>query len=135
MRGSSSSRAAPNRPDRQSAERRGRWAERLALLALALKGYRLVKLRFKSGPGEVDLIMRRGEVTAFVEVKTRRSTDLAIIAVTPRQARRIAAAARIWMARDPLAAKGVCRFDIVTVSPYQWPRHIPNAFSADESFR
>ena len=119
--------------DRQRAERRGRWAERMAVMGLALKGYRLLKLRFKSGPGEVDLIMRRGEVTAFIEVKTRASGDLAVEAVTPRQARRIAAAARIWMARDQRAAKGVCRFDIVTVSPYQWPRHIPNAFNADEA--
>jgi putative endonuclease len=133
MRGLWSSRAERRPPDRQSAERRGRRAERLAVLALALKGYRLVKLRFKSGPGEVDLIMRRGEVTAFIEVKTRASRDLAVEAVTQHQARRIAAAARIWMARDPLAAKGVCRFDIVTVSPYQWPKHIPNAFSADET--
>jgi putative endonuclease len=53
--------------------------------------------------------------------------------VTHYQSRRIAAAARLWMARDPVAARGVCRFDIVTVSPYQWPRHIPNAFSADEA--
>ena len=119
--------------DRQGAERRGRWAERLAIVALTLKGYRLIKLRFKSGPGEVDLIMRRGEVTAFIEVKTRSNTDLAVEAVTHYQSRRIAAAARLWMARDPVAARGVCRFDIVTVSPYQWPRHIPNAFSADEA--
>ena len=119
--------------DRWRAERLGRWAERIALMALTLKGYRLLKLRFKSGPGEIDLIMRRGEVTAFIEVKTRRSSDLAVEAVTDRQARRIAAAARIWMARDPLAAMGVCRFDIVTVSPYRWPKHIPNAFSADET--
>jgi putative endonuclease len=133
MRGFWHSRAQRQPRDRQGAERRGRFAERLAMLALALKGYRLLKLRFKSGLGEIDLIMRKGEVTAFIEVKTRISRDLAIEAVTPRQARRIAAASRIWMARDEAAAKGICRFDIVTVSPYQWPRHIPNAFSADEN--
>jgi putative endonuclease len=129
------SRSRTTRPprDRQGAERRGRWAERLAIAALTLKGYRLIKLRFKSGPGEVDLIMRRREVTAFIEVKTRPNADLAVEAVTNYQSRRIAAAARMWMARDPVAARGVCRFDIVTVSPYQWPRHIPNAFSADEA--
>ena len=131
MQGFSPSKRRPN--DRQASERRGRWAERMAVVALALKGYRLLTLRFKSGPGEIDLIMRKGEVTAFIEVKTRASSDLAVEAVSERQARRIAAAARIWMARDPIAAKGVCRFDIVTVSPYQWPKHIPNAFSADES--
>lgn len=113
-------------------ERRGRFAESLALASLRLKGYRLLARRFKSGAGEVDLIMRRGEVTAFIEVKVRRSADLAVEAVTDFQSRRIATAARIWMAKDPKAALGICRFDIVAVSPYQWPRHIPNAFTVED---
>jgi putative endonuclease len=117
---------------RRRNERRGRFAESLALASLRLKGYRLLARRFKSGPGEVDLIMRRGEVTAFIEVKVRETTDLAVEAVTHYQSRRIAAAARIWMARDPKAMLGICRFDIVAVSPYQWPRHIPNAFIVED---
>ena len=117
---------------RQRNERRGRWAEGLAVLALRLKGYRLLARRFKSGPGEVDLIMRRGDVTAFIEVKVRSTADLAIEAVTDFQTRRIAAAARLWMAKDPKAALGICRFDIVAVSPYQWPKHIPNAFIVED---
>jgi putative endonuclease len=117
---------------RRRNERRGRWAESLALASLRLKGYRLLARRFKSGPGEVDLIMRRGEVTAFIEVKVRGTADLAVEAVTNHQSRRIAAAARIWMARDPQAMLGICRFDIVAVTPYQWPRHIPNAFIVED---
>ena len=118
------------RTNRPAAERRGRYAESFAAWALRLKGYRLLARRFKTPLGEVDLIMRRGEVTAFIEVKARRRTGEAIEAVTARQARRIAAAAGLWMRRDARAAQGVCRFDIVTVAPYQWPRHIENAFEA-----
>lgn len=117
---------------RQRNERRGRWAEAVAEASLRLKGYRLLARRFKAGPGEVDLIMRKGEVTAFVEVKIRVDADRAIEAVTDHQSRRIAAAARVWMARDPKAARGICRFDIVAVCPYQWPRHIPNAFIVED---
>ena len=117
---------------RRRNERRGRWAEDLALASLRLKGYRLLARRFKSGAGEVDLIMRRGEVTAFIEVKVRDTADLAVEAVTDYQSHRIAAAARIWMARDRKAALGICRFDIVAVSPYQWPKHIPNAFTVED---
>jgi putative endonuclease len=116
-------------------ERRGRFAESLALASLRLKGYRLLARRFKSGSGEVDLIMRRGEVTAFIEVKVRGTADLAVEAVTQYQSRRIAAAARVWMARDPKAMLGICRFDIVAVSPYQWPRHIANAFVVEDQDR
>jgi putative endonuclease len=117
---------------RRRNERRGRWAEGLAVAALRLKGYRLLARRFRSGAGEVDLIMRRGEVTAFIEVKVRDTADLAVEAVTDFQTRRIATAARIWMAKDPKAMLGICRFDIVAVSPYQWPKHIPNAFIVED---
>jgi len=119
-------------PRRQRAERHGHWAEALAICALTLKGYRLLARRFKTPHGEVDLIMRRGRVTAFIEVKQRGDLDTALLSVSPRQAMRIAAAARFWLARDRRALKGDCRFDIVAVSPYRWPRHIPHAFEARE---
>jgi putative endonuclease len=113
---------------RERAEARGRLAEFAALMALRLKGYRLLARRYKSGAGEVDLIMRRGEVTAFIEVKARASVDAGVIAVTPHQSRRISAAARHWMAKDARARNGICRFDIVVVSPYLISHHIENAF-------
>lgn len=113
---------------RERAEARGRLAELAALMALRLKGYRLLARRFKSGQGEVDLIMRRGEVTAFIEVKARASLDEGVMAVTNHQSRRISAAARHWMAKDARARNGICRFDIVVVSPYLISRHIENAF-------
>ena len=113
---------------RQQAEQRGRWAETAALWALRLKGYRLLARRFKSKAGEVDLIMRRGDVTAFIEVKARHTRDAALDSVTPHQARRIAAGASAWMSRDQLANRQFCRFDIVAVTPYQWPQHIENAY-------
>lgn len=117
--------------DRRKAEQRGHRAETLALWYLRLKGYRLLARRFKCAAGEVDLIMRRGDTTAFIEVKARGTVDEAVIAVTPRQAKRIASAAATWMARDPRAAEGHCRFDIVAVSSNFRPTHIANAFYGD----
>jgi putative endonuclease len=116
---------------RQQAERLGHWAEHAALWLLRLKGYRLLARRFKSTSGEIDLVMRKGDTTAFIEVKARASTDEAVIAVTPWQQKRISAAAAAWMMRDEKAAKGFCRFDIVTVSSKLWPTHIENAFYGD----
>ena len=118
--------------DRRKSEASGRSAEVIALWALRLKGWRLLAQRYKTHVGEVDLIMRRGEVTAFIEVKARQSLDGAVQSVTPRQARRIAAAARQFMAEDRKAALHACRFDIVAVSPYHWPRHIENAFEGEQ---
>ena len=116
---------------RARAERSGRLAEHLALAYLRLKGYRLLAHRYRSPLGEVDLVMRRGSTTVFVEVKVRASPDAAVESVTAAQSRRIAGAARSYMGRDPLAAAGTCRFDIVAISPYHWPRHIENAFHGD----
>ncbi len=72
--------------------------------------------------------MRKGETTAFIEVKARATLDGAVESVSPRQARRISAAARSFLGQDRKAHMQACRFDIVAVSPYHWPRHIANAF-------
>jgi putative endonuclease len=92
-----------------------------------------VARRVRTPLGEIDLIARRGGTTAFVEVKERPSADVALEAVSPRQARRLVGAARYWLStRDPGAtAESDWRFDIVVVSPYLLPRHLPNAFGAD----
>ncbi len=119
------------RPNRQQAEQSGRSSEWLALWFLRLKGYRLLAWRYKSPSGEIDLIMRRGDVTAFIEVKARATADKAIESVTAFQSKRISAAARSWMGRDQIAARQTCRFDIVAISPYHWPQHIENAFYGD----
>jgi putative endonuclease len=116
---------------RQAAEKRGHFAETVALLYLMLKGYRLLARRYKTPLGEVDLIMRRGQVTAFIEVKARATHDEALLSVTPRQAKRISQAASLWMARDKIAAQNICRFDIVAVNARFRPKHIENAFSGD----
>jgi putative endonuclease len=113
---------------REQAERRGRLAEVIALWYLRAKGYRLLVHRYKAATGEIDLIMRKGDTTVFVEVKARTTIDDAVTAVSSRQSARISAAARSWMARDGKAAQGFCRFDIVAVPSYLWPTHIKNAF-------
>jgi putative endonuclease len=116
------------RLSRQEAEQLGHRAETIALWYLRLKGYRLLARRYKSPAGEVDLVMRRGQTTAFIEVKARATANDAIEAVTPYQSKRIAAAAGFFMSRDDKAAKGFCRFDIVAIPSTLWPTHIINAF-------
>ena len=116
---------------RAKAEKRGHIAEFVALTYLRLKGYRLLAQRYKSHQGEIDLIMRRKDVTAFIEVKARSSRDQGVTAVTTTQSRRIAAAARLWMSKDKISNTNFCRFDIVVVNAYFLPHHVENAFSGD----
>lgn len=117
--------------DRRRAHRHGALAETAAAWLLRCKGYRILARRVRTPLGEIDLIARRGRITAFIEVKARASHDLAIEAVTIRQARRLAAAARYWIAVQPAAFVGDCRFDIVLVTSYLMPRHLPNAFGSE----
>ncbi len=117
--------------DRKRAERGGHLAELAALWVMRCKGYRLLASRYKTPMGEIDLIMRRGKVTCFIEVKKRASDDAAIFSVSSRQAKRIGAAARNWIAHDQKAAQGNWRFDIISVVAYQWPKHYPDAFQPE----
>ncbi len=64
----------------------------------------------------------------FVEVKARATLDEAAESVTERQKQRIAAAAEIWLANNPLPAIRDIRFDAILVAPGKLPRHIPAAF-------
>ena len=114
--------------NRKDAEKHGRRAETIALWYLRLKGYRLLARRFKTPVGEIDLVLRRGDTTVFVEVKARASVDDSLYAVSPYAARRIASAANLYVTRDERAARGFQRFDIVAVPSYLWPTHIENAF-------
>jgi putative endonuclease len=95
---------------------------------MMLMGYRIVARRFRTKAGEVDLIARKGDLVALVEVKARTSEQAAVDAVTPTAARRIAAAGDIWLSRQRDAARLSIRCDIVAVMPWRWPVHFPDAF-------
>lgn len=115
---------------RRAAERRGRRAESLALLYLRAKGYRLLARRYRTPVGEIDLIVARGKVVAFVEVKARPTAAEAAEAVTPTAQRRIARAASAWLAKHPEAAERDLRLDVIVAVPWRLPRHIMAAFDA-----
>jgi putative endonuclease len=113
---------------RFAAYRRGHRGERLAALALMLKGYRIVARRYRTRLGEIDLIARRGDLIAVVEVKARPTLAEAMEAVGHQAERRIEAAADLWLARQRDFARLSIRFDLVAVLPWRWPVHVENAF-------
>jgi len=107
---------------------RGRWAERLATLWLELKGYRILAARFRTPWGEADLIAKRGNVLAVVEVKRRDTLADALEAVGPHAQARIAAAARGFLTRRPELADLTMRYDVMAILPRSLPRHIRGAW-------
>lgn len=113
---------------RRAAYRHGHVAELAAAVLLTLKGYRLIARRYKTPLGEIDLIVKRGRLIAFVEVKARASIREGVEAVGPAAERRIVAAADLWLAKHPDAAGLDLRYDIVAVAPWRIPEHLPDAF-------
>ena len=121
--------AAP-RPEKLAAFGLGISAESRAAAWLIAHGYRIIARRFKSPMGEIDIIAARRFTLIFVEVKARATLDAAAEAVTERQKQRIAAAAEIWLASNPMPAIRDMRFDAILVAPGKLPRHIPGAFES-----
>jgi putative endonuclease len=109
------------RAQRRKAEIWGRRAERLAKIALALKGYRILEHRCRLASGEIDLVVRRGKVIAAVEVKARTVHDDEAISAT--QWQRIARTLELYLSRKPELAGLERRFDRIDVAPRRWPRH------------
>ncbi|MCF6322519.1 MAG: YraN family protein [Rhizobiaceae bacterium] len=113
---------------RQKAQIRGRRSEWLAALSLRIKGYRVIERGFKTGLGEIDIIARKQNLIAIVEVKARKNISLALNAVGRESQNRIANAADIWLSRQKDFHKLSIRFDIIAIVPGKWPKHFPGAF-------
>jgi len=107
----------------------GALGERVAEEYLVKRGMELLARNLRYPIGEVDLVMRDGKYTVFVEVKRRGGTRYGIgrEAVTLSKRKRISAVAlRYLLARNSLGTP--VRFDIVEIAGGE-VKHLPNAFS------
>src|SRR5580700_1046397 len=132
-------RVDPNKPEAETkpaspalieAFRTGLSAESRAAAILIAKGYRILARRFRTPHGEIDIVARRRNLLAFVEVKARANLDDAAYVVTPRQQARIIAAAQIWLMAHPEHEAYDLRFDAMLIAPRRLPRHVLSAFDA-----
>jgi putative endonuclease len=112
------------RDARQKARIFGLRAERLAVLLLRLKGYSILDCRFNVRGGEIDIVARRGEIIAFVEVKVRQSLDDAFLAIDAAKRRHLSHAVKVWLSGHPWAVAFSLRGDAIYIAPWRWPRHL-----------
>ncbi|MHA7775519.1 YraN family protein [Roseibium sp. M-1] len=117
---------------RRKAQTLGLHAETYAAWYLRLTGWRILKRRYKTSSGEIDIIAKRRKTVAFIEVKARKTREAALEAVTPASQKRISRAARFFVTRHPKAGFYTLRFDIVIIRPWALPERIANAFEAWE---
>ena len=114
---------------RRAREHLGRQAETRAAIVLRLTGYRILDRRVRTPAGAIDIVVRRGAVVAFVEVKARQTRARAAESISRTQRRRIARAATHYVAANPRLSVLTQRFDAVLVEPRKWPHHIINAWT------
>ena len=122
--------AKPASPARLAAFRTGLSAEARAAAYLMAKGYRILAKRFRSPYGEIDIVARKRNLLAFIEVKARARLDDAAYAVTARQQARIIDTAQAWLMAHPEHAEFELRFDAMLIAPRRLPRHLLAAFDA-----
>ncbi len=114
----------PSRKLGARGERRAAWYYRL-------RGYRIVARNVRLRDGEIDLVVRRGGVLVFVEVKTRQSLNAGYgaDAVDRRKKLQLISLASAWLARHP--HEGEVRHDILSLFWTGWRfaiAHYPDAF-------
>jgi putative endonuclease len=98
----------------------GRSGEAAAAAYLRRKLYTIVETNYRTRYGEIDIIVRRGSITAFVEVKTRREETFGkpFEAVGPRKQEQLRRMASAWLAlhhTDPVVREATFRFDVVSI--------------------
>jgi putative endonuclease len=119
-------------PKRLRARRRGRIAEHLCRWHLRLRGWRILACDWRCPAGEIDILARRRDVLAVIEVKSRPDFATGATALTPRQRRRIARAAEAFLLMRPDLAAMAIRFDVMVVEPRRLPRHLAGAWRSDD---
>jgi putative endonuclease len=114
------------------ARRLGVWAEWACAASLILRGWRILDRRVVagrgSGAGEIDIVARRGNLVAFIEVKARPTLAEATEAISTLQRERLTRAASAYVARRPALAHCDLRFDAMLVAPWRAPRHLSDAW-------
>lgn len=117
---------------------RGYNAEKMVADYLVEKGYTICAHNYSLKGGEIDIIARKDEVVAFVEVKmrTKHYFNLSLVVDYSKQ-KKIIKTALQYAARHQLN-QHVLRFDVALVEPHVEDTafditFIPNAFTARES--
>jgi putative endonuclease len=85
-------------------QRVGRWGEQAAAEYLGGRDYEIAERNARTPYGEIDLVARQGDMTIFVEVKTRTSRTFGLPeeSITPRKQAHLQACAEYYAAEHEI---------------------------------
>jgi putative endonuclease len=108
-----------DRRKRRLNEKLGPWGERWAARFLKCHGCRILATNIHPvRHGELDIIARKGKLTLFVEVKTRKNEDIGrpLEAITLRKRKHLRRCATAWLSQQKLLGTNhLYRFDAIEV--------------------
>ena len=112
----------------------GALAEDRALRLLETRGLRLLARNWRCPVGELDLVMRDGDTVVVAEVRSRSRSDFggAVESVDGRKRRKLARAARLFLAARPDLGEAPLRFDVVALDGAEKIEWLQNAFEVDD---
>lgn len=125
-------------PAKDSSRAQGARIEALAAAFLCERGLTPIAANANARGGELDLVMRDGDIVVFIEVRYRRDARFGggAASVDARKCRRIVLAAEQFLAAHREFARAPCRFDVIDASgdaaapAFDWLR---DAFRADDA--
>lgn len=93
----------------------GAWGEQLSARYLKKRGYKILACNYSSRFGEIDIIARKKDIIAFVEVKLRKNADhgQAREFVGYQKQARIRATAQLWLSEHDDGLQP--RFDVIEI--------------------
>jgi putative endonuclease len=109
--------------------------EERACKELQRAGLVLLARNYTTRYGELDLVMRHGELIVFVEVRQRGRAGHgdALASITATKQARLIQTAQLWLAMHPQHAHRACRFDVVSYdgpSEHATTQWLQSAFEA-----
>jgi len=112
--------------------KKGALYEEQAAAFLKEAGYEILDRNWACPMGELDIVARKGETVAFVEVRGRSSAEYGLPSETLNRSKRakIIKTAMAYIKARSLRAD-TFRFDFVGIGPGRDPEHIEDAFSAE----
>lgn len=81
----------------------GLQGEKIAETFLKRQGKRIIKRRLRAGSGEIDLLIKDGDVLVFVEVKYRPGSRLGegLASITPKKKAHFLSAVKAYISQHP----------------------------------
>ncbi|MBI2344836.1 YraN family protein [Candidatus Dependentiae bacterium] len=119
-------------------KRFGNLSEDLVVEYLIKQGFSILERNYKKFFGEIDIIAKRNNIIAFIEVKARKKdNNLMYRLVDHRKQHKIGMVARLFISNFAHNYKNITyRFDVALVlgdEGFQNITYIPNAYSLSEN--